>query len=85
MARRRRDPVRPALGQQLRSLIGGQASIVHAYQFQTSIRHVDLDQIAILDQRDGTAIERLRRHVANRRTFGRARETPIGHDCRRMR
>ena len=53
-------------------------------QFQTPIRDVDLNQVAIFHECDGAAIERLGRDMANRWAFGRAGKTPIGDNRRRM-
>ena len=59
-----------------------QPSPVDADDGQRRSRDVDLDQVALLDQRDRAAVQRLGRHVADRRAFRRAGEAAVGDDRR---
>ena len=56
-----------------------QSPPLHADQVQPPLGDVDLDQVAIFDQRNGSAIERLGRDVTDRRAFGRSGVAAVGH------
>ena len=61
-------------------LLRREPPLARADDGQAALGDVDLDQVALLDQRERAAVQRLGRDVADRRALRRAGVAPVGDD-----